>query len=239
MKRGTLTGIGLGPGDPELISLKGYKALQNADLVFYPVTSVRDGAVNSCAAAILEQLKMNLRSRPLLIPMTGKHREKYYSEAYRQIKEEIDRGMNVAVVCEGDLLFYSTFGYFLKPAKADGIDCRLIPGIPAFIAAGSWGDQPVVDGNTGLQVIAKPVSFEQLQQALEQKMTLVVMKMSVLDGWYGFLKGVNRSFLYAERVGTADQFIATCAEELRERKIPYFSLILFYETGRESHSGTS
>lgn len=229
MKRGTLTGIGLGPGDPELISLKGYKALQNADLVFYPATSVKDGAVNSYSAAILDRLPVTPRSRPLLIPMTGKQREKRYREAYRQIRDEIDRGMNVAVVSEGDLLFYSTFSHLLKLAKADGVVCTLIPGVPAFVAAGSLGYLPIADGNTGLQVIAKPESFEQLQQALEQKMTLVVMKMSVLDGWYDFLKSVNRSFLYAEQVGSLNQFVTTSAGDLRFRKVPYFSLIIFYE----------
>jgi hypothetical protein len=50
----------------------------------------------------------------------------------------------------------------------------------------------------------------------------------MLDGWYDFLKGVNRSFIYAERVGTPHQFVTASADELRFRGIPYFSLIIFY-----------
>ncbi len=228
MNKGKFIGVGLGPGDPELITMKGYRALQAADIIFYPVTALEGGTENSWSAVILDKLELNKPCKPLLIPMKGRQREKYYSEAFIQIKATLEEGKNVAMVSEGDLLFYSTFGYIFKMAREEGISCQLIPGIPAFIAAGALGNQPLAERDQGLEVIARPESFEAMAEALNRRSTLVIMKISVLDGWHSFLKTCGRPFLYAERVGTEDEFFTTDAEELEFRRIPYFSLLIIY-----------
>ncbi len=225
-----LTGIGLGPGDPELITLKAMKALNEADLVFYPASSVKKEKIQSFSLKILEQLEIKAECRPLEIPMTGKNREQRYSEAYQQVKAEMVKEKNVVVVNEGDVLFYSTFGYLFKLAKDDGVDCHVIPGIPAFIAAGATGDQPLVEGNAGFNLIARPQSFGQIEEKLdaEPEATLAVMKMKVLDGWYDFLNKINRPFLYVEKAGTLEEFVTSAVEELKNREVPYFSVIVIY-----------
>ena len=226
MNQGTLTGVSLGPGDPELITVKGLGRLQNADIILFPATD--RSHQKSFSRKVLEHLKIETERRPLLIPMTGKNRSVHYEEAWQQVKEQMSQGKNVVVASEGDALFYSTFGYLLKRARAEAVQVEVIPGIPAFIAAGAQGDWPIVDGQTGVEVMARPESFEQLNQALTEPKTLVVMKMSVLKGWTPFLKQCRRSFLYVESLGTTDQFVATTAREIENREIPYFSLIIFY-----------
>lgn len=228
MNKGKFTGVGLGPGDPELITVKGYRALQIADRIFYPVTALEGGTENSWSAVILDKLGINKPCKPLLIQMKGRQREKYYREAFIQIKTAIEEGKNVVMVSEGDLFFYSTFGYIFKMAREEGIPCQLIPGIPAFIAAGALGNHPLAEKNIGIAVMAKPESFAAVEEALTKRSTLVIMKISVLDGWYSFLKTCRRPFLYAERVGTTDEFFTTDAEELEFRRIPYFSLLIIY-----------
>nr|WP_321357615.1 precorrin-2 C(20)-methyltransferase [uncultured Draconibacterium sp.] len=228
-KQGKLTGIGLGPGDPELITVKGLKALQAADMVFYPATNISEGGQVSFSARILDDLNLNVPCEPLLIPMSGKNREQNYSKAFEIIEQAYNSGKNVVVVSEGDLLFYSTFGYLLEIANKKGIECELIPGIPAFIAAGSEGQQAIVEGNQQFTVIARPKSFDEIKAALIDNSTLVVMKMSVLDNWHSFLKECHRPFFYIERVGTAQQFSTSDYKDLEFRRIPYFSLILFYD----------
>lgn len=231
MKQPILTGVGLGPGDPEMITLKALNALNSADIIFYPATYSKDGEVQSWSLKILEQLDITTGCRPLVIPMTDKDREVNYQKAYGLIREELDKGKSVAVVNEGDVLFYSTFGYLLKLAKADGIQCEVISGVAAFIAAGSTGQNPIVEGNSGFNLIARPKSFGQIAELLQSRPgdILVVMKMKVLDGWYDFLKQCSRPFLYVEKAGTHEQFATSDAEELKEREIPYFSLIIFYK----------
>ncbi len=230
VKQPTLTGVGLGPGDPEMITLKALRALNSADIIFYPATYSDDGQVQSWSLKILEQLEISTGCRPLVIPMTDKNREVNYQKAYGAIREELDKGKKVVVVNEGDVLFYSTFGYLLKLAKADGIQCEVISGVPAFIAAGSTGQCPIVEGSSGFNLIARPKSFEQITEMLQSGPgdTLVVMKMKVIHDWYGFLKQNQCRFLYVEKAGTPEQFATSDAEELREREIPYFSLIIFY-----------
>ena len=228
MNKGTFTGIGLGPGDPELITIKGYKALQAADIIFYPVTHSEGGQHRSFSVNILDGLGINKPCKPLLFPMKGKGTQTFYKEAFLTIKNEYEDGKNVVLVSEGDLFFYSTFGYVFKLAKEEQMPCRLIPGIPAFIAASALGDQPLVEKTTGLEVMAKPESFEAVSAALKRHSTLVVMKISVLDGWHSFLKNCGRSFLYAERVGTGNEFFTSDADELEFRRIPYFSLLIIY-----------
>ncbi len=224
IKTGKITGVGLGPGDPELITLKGYKALRAADVVFYP-----DTGKGSFSVRILDGLNLDMHCEPLFIPMSGKNREKNYRTAFEVIEKAYKEGKNVVVVSEGDLLFYSTFGYLLKIAREKGIDCELIPGIPAFVAAGSQGQQAIVEGSQRFSVIARPESFTQIEEALKENSTLVVMKMSVLDHWFDFLKNCQRPFFYIERVGTEQQYATSDYNDLEFRRIPYFSIILFYD----------
>ncbi len=221
-----MSGVSLGPGDPELITLKGLEKLRNADMILYPATDRAQS--KSFSRKVLDQLDINTEKQPLLIPMTGKDRTLHYDRAWQQVKDEMQKGKHVAVVSEGDALFYSTFGYLLNRARQEGIHVDVVPGVPAFIAAGACGDMPVVDGQNGVEVMARPDSFEQLGRALEEPKTLVVMKMLVLDGWTAFLKQCRRPFIYVERLGTPDQFVATTADEIENREIPYFSLIIFY-----------
>ncbi len=228
MNKGTFTGVGLGPGEPELITLKGFRALQAADIIFYPVSSLENGQHRSFSVNILDGLEINKPCEPLLFPMKGKGTQKFYKEAFLRIKGEYENGKNVVLVSEGDLFFYSTFGYIFKLAKEAKIPCRLVPGIPAFIAASALGDQPLVEKTTGLEVMAKPESFYAVLEALERQSTLVIMKMSVLNGWHLFLKKCGRPFLYAERVGSDNEFFTSNADELEFRKIPYFSLLIIY-----------
>lgn len=227
MKKATFTGVGLGPGDPELITLKGYNALKEADIIFYPMTQSENGQ-QSFSLQILDKLEIGKPCEPLQFTMNGKDAQKYYQEAFERIKEEYASGKNVVLVSEGDLFFYSTFGYIFKLAKKDDIPCQLIPGIPAFIAASTLGGQPLVEKTTGLEVIAKPRNFSSITEALSRKSTVVIMKINVLKDWHVFLKECGHSFLYVERVGTPNEYSTTNVDDLVSRKTPYFSLLIIY-----------
>jgi precorrin-2/cobalt-factor-2 C20-methyltransferase len=227
-----ITGVGLGPGDPELITIKGLKALQQADVIFYPATSVNGGQITSYSKTIIDHFPLKAKCKPMLFPMKSKNRFDYYQIAYNSIREDVLQGLKVVIVSEGDLLFYSTFGYLLPMAKADSLICELIPGIPAFIHSASIGQIPLVEEQDDITVIAKPNSFEDVKKVIELHSTVVVMKMSILkDDWAKFVENCNRQFFYIEKAGTTEQFTATTAHELKDRVIPYFSLIIFTSKG--------
>ncbi len=233
MITGKLIGIGLGAGNPDLITVKALRALQQADIIFYPTADIQH-ADSSFSSKILKQLQVETPMQPFHIPMKSAQRMAYYQQAYHDIKAEVLGGKNVAVVSEGDLLFYSTFGYLLEMAKADALPLELISGIPAFIAASALSEQPIIEGDHSIQVIALPKSFQQITQALEHNATVVVMKIKVLKDWYHFLKTNSYSFFYAEKIGTSQQFITSSIEDLKDRQLPYFALLILKQNKDKS-----
>lgn len=132
--------VSLGPGEPDLITLKGLKALQNADCIFCPETRTIRGQIFSRAAGILHALDIpDTTLSRFALPMS-KNREqafaaydKVYSEASLLHKEN----KKVCIVAEGDAGFYSSIHYIFEKLQADNIPVQHIAGIPAFIAAGA------------------------------------------------------------------------------------------------------
>ena len=132
--------ISLGPGDPELITLKGWKALQAADIVFCPETEGRNGERTSRAANIVRWLGVgDDHIRRFLLPMS-KRREaalQAYDGVYAEARALQDVGLHVCIVAEGDAGFYSSVHYVFERLRADGRAAEHVAGIPAFIAAGA------------------------------------------------------------------------------------------------------
>ncbi len=221
------TGVALGPGDPELITVKGLKALQNADVIYYAASKIDKNGIQSFSKNILDSYQLNAPCRPLHFPMTGKNRAVFYQQAYEKLKRDAQEGLKVVMVTEGDLGFYSTFGYIMKLAKKDEIAVNAIPGVPAFIAGGAQSGFPIVEGDRHFTTLALPKTFEDIKSRLNEKQALVVMKMKVLNGWFEFLSSVEREFIYVEKTGTVDEFITSDVADLKDRSIPYFALIIF------------
>jgi precorrin-2/cobalt-factor-2 C20-methyltransferase len=216
-----IAAVGIGPGDSDLITVKGLRALEQADVVFYPSTGK-----GSFSKTIIDCYNLKGVLTPMQISMGNGKRTEEYDSAFRMILDEYKAGKKVAVVSEGDILFYSTFGYILEHIKENNIPHILIPGIPAFVLGASVMDSPLTEGDDTIEVIARPESFDQITQVCHSNNTVVVMKMNVLKGWPEYLQQKGFSFFYAEKLGTESQFTTTSIETLSSREIPYFSIII-------------
>lgn len=227
-----VTFVSLGPGDPELITLKGLKALQNADLIFCPSTPLPNGKTSSRAKDILLQLgidesKINLFN----VPMSKDRslaRESYNNVA-KQIAETYSKGKKVAVTAEGDAGFYSTIYYISENLQIDNIPTTRIAGVPAFIASGTLANLHIVKQEEELNVMPGIVTLEDLNSRLEKGNSIVVMKASqceaVIKEALNTFK--NAVFHYFENVGITDKEYYTSDKiEIENRKFPYFSLII-------------
>lgn len=219
--------VGIGPGNPDLITVKGLKALQQAQIIFYPATKISSTEEQSFSKKILQAYSLTATLQPLLLPMTGLNRSSNYAGAFKTIKTARESGKRVVVVSEGDSLFYSTTGYIVEYAEKAAIPYEVIPGIPAFIAGASEMKKPLVSGTQSFMIIAAPESFGQLQHHIDKTDVLVVMKPSTLKGWDSFLPICGKKFFYAEKIGTADQFLCNSISDLKGRKIPYFAIFIF------------
>lgn len=227
-KQGHITAIGLGPGDTELLTIKGYKALKKADVIYYPASSVKDDSITSFSMQILDGLDINTPVKAMHLPMNSKERMQFYQQAYDQIKKDYLDGMDVAIVSEGDALFYSTFGYLLRFIQKDNLGHSIIPGIPAFIAAGTLGERPIIEGNGSIKIITSPDNFDEIKTIMKDTCTLALMKLSKIKNWDSFFEELTMPFLYAERAGTEKQFFTSNSKDIIGRRIPYFSTLIIY-----------
>lgn len=223
-----LTAVGLGPGDAELITVKGLKRLQRAEVIFYPSTNDSDGKKKSFSLKILEQYRLKAQLIPLFIPMSGDNQYHNYKKAFEHVKSVVESEKEAAIVNEGDLLFYSTFGYILPFFKQVGLPVEIIPGIPAFIDAASKSQTALIEKQQKLTVVPGTSSFQEVKKALQDNEAVVVMKMSTLDQWHRFIDENDYHFFYVEKLGTSEQYCTSELDDLKNRIHPYFSLIILY-----------
>lgn len=229
--KGKITGVSLGPGEPELITLKALRALEAADVIYCPATGMPDGKEKSRAMDILKQLPVDgMKIRTFRLPMS-KNREEALA-AYDAVCEEITRfaeeGKNVAVTAEGDACFYSSANYMYAKLRNLGYPVEMVAGVPAFIASGASVGLHIVEGRERLLVIPGDVVVEELLEVVVAKRTLVVMKVPLGEA-------VLRPFLarhpeltyhYFEQVGTPSEFYTSDVQTILERTFTYFSLLV-------------
>jgi len=230
MERNKIFGIALGPGDPDLITVKALNCLKEMDVIYYPGTMTPKGEKTSFSKKILDNYCLDenkLKGIFISMSMDRTATEFLYDACYREIRCQHFSGKKIAIVSEGDLSFFSTFSYFIEKFKADNVDFEMIPGVPAFILAGSVAKIPLVLQQDKLMVVPAPTSKEEVLDALNMAESVVVMKLTTLkDDFMPLLEEVKGRFVYCEKLGTDEQFVSTDIEEVKQRKNPYFSLLV-------------
>jgi precorrin-2/cobalt-factor-2 C20-methyltransferase len=230
MNQGTIYGVALGPGDPELITIKALKTLQKADVIYYPETTNGKGMKSSMAMRVLGALEVDSsKFRPVEVAM--KYDRSEVNETYSQLAADCIRqaeaGAIVAVVSEGDIAFYSTFAYLIEDFKKAKVNYEMIPGVPAFILGGSLAGESICKQTDKVLVVPEVKDEKQLSEYVSANETVVIMKVSKLKDWIaGFLQKHQLDFFYGEYMGTDKQFTTRDVSVLTERRIPYFSIII-------------
>ena len=238
--KGKVFGVALGPGDPDLITVKALKCLNQSEKIYYPATQTSKGSQDSFSLVILKQLDIDEdKLIPITVPMSNdrSHAEKAYATLFLDVQEDVSQGKKVSVVSEGDISFFSTFAYLLDDFKRNKINFEMIPGVPAFILGGSVGQLPICTQNDKLLVVPDVENEEELQKLLKQNQTVVLMKISKVRDWIKeFIQNQDPTFFYGEYLGTEKQFSCTDLASLSERRIPYFAIIIFYGNSRPDKS---
>ncbi|WP_320019028.1 precorrin-2 C(20)-methyltransferase [Labilibaculum manganireducens] len=231
-ERGKVFGVALGPGDPELITVKALNCLKKSEKIYYPATQSSKGNQDSFSLVILKQLDVEENKFvPITVPMSKDRSaaEKAYADLFRKVQKDVKEGKQVAVVSEGDISFFSTFSYLLEDFRKNSVDFEMIPGVPAFILGGSAGKLALATQNDKLLIAPDIENEEELKSLLEQNQTVVLMKLSMVRDWIKvFIQNSDLKFFYGEYLGTQKQFTCTDMESLKDRKIPYFAILIFY-----------
>jgi precorrin-2/cobalt-factor-2 C20-methyltransferase len=173
---GIFYGVGVGPGDPELITVKALKILNRCDVFAFPQS--RDGAKTTAfdiaKAAAPEITRKELL--PLFLPMSRDPQtlRAHHQKAAGDVIAYLERGKNVAFLTLGDASIYSTFGYLRPYVRAAGCAVETIPGVPSFCAAAAVLGEDLAIGSEALHII--PVSGPGPGEALNLSGTKVLMK---------------------------------------------------------------
>lgn len=236
MMEGKIYGVSLGPGDADLITLKGLKILQQADKIYYPGSLFKDGRKASYSLSILEHYHLdNEKLEGFYLKMDLKRAEAkvIYETTFQKILTDYKKGLSVAIVSEGDISTYSSFSYLLEKMKAHDLTIQLIPGITSYLHLASESKMPLCLQNEKVAIIPRIQSKEELQEAIHNFDTVVLMKIkSVIDIITSAIDTQKHSITYAERLGTNKQFITNNWVTADQRETPYFSLIIIKKTNK-------
>lgn len=177
MSRGKLYGIGVGPGDPELLTLKALRYIKESDVVAVP----GDNPKETVAYKIVEGAYKELGKKALIgveMPMIKDEAEldKAHGCAAQKIEKLLDEGKNVAFLTLGDVCVYSTYLYVHKRVLRDGYDAEIISGIPSFCATAARLNISLVERDEVLHIIPGTYKADSMDEVLKLSGTKVLMK---------------------------------------------------------------
>jgi precorrin-2/cobalt-factor-2 C20-methyltransferase len=233
-----LIAVGVGPGDPELITLKGLRAIQSADVIFTPLSREGDASIAlQIATPWIDQERQRLVSLPLPMTRDAGQLRPAWQAAAATIQQELTGSQRGVYLLLGDPLLYGTFSYLWRELHtAANITVKIIPGITSFAAAAAAGGVPLTMADERLIVL--PASYETdtltLQRLLTDFSTVVLMKAgTALPTIVTALQQLNLldQALYAERVGLEGEFITRDLRTLDLQHRPYLSLVIVRRGG--------
>lgn len=227
-----LFAIGVGPGDPELLTRKAERILRSVPVIFAPTGAADAGSV---ALAIVEPFFDRSRQEVLtrVFPMKKDEAEllPFWEETAAEVAQRVRAGQDVAFITIGDPLLYSTFLYLYRIFREQYPEIRIefVPGITSVGAAAAAAGVPLGISADRLAILPATYEEAQLRQTLLDFDTVVLMKVSrVFDRVYALLceLGLEQSGVFVRRVGTNEQEVVTDLALMVGKKLDYLSLVI-------------
>jgi precorrin-2 C(20)-methyltransferase len=231
---GTVFGVGVGPGDPELVTVKAARLLGKARTVAY---FSKRGKTSNALLAAEPHLHPEAERLPLIYPYTTEIAasdpryvaalESFYAQAASEIIEQVRRGRDVVVLCEGDPLFYGSYLH-LHQRLSDEHRCVVIPGITSFAGCAARAGIPLVHTDRVFSIVPGTLPEAELEARVKTGDPMAIIK---LGRNFGKVKAVleragrANGATYVERGTTASERIVPLHEQAGDTSI-YFSLIL-------------
>jgi precorrin-2/cobalt-factor-2 C20-methyltransferase len=231
---GRLIGVGVGPGDPELLTLKAMRVLAEADVVAH---FAKAGNAGNARSTVNGHLRAGVEELALLYPVTTelpKHCEEYgkaicafYDKSAAVVAGHLDAGRTVAILSEGDPLFYGSYMH-LHVRLAQRYHAEIVPGVTAMSGCWSLAGAPIAQGDDVFVVLPATLSETELERRFADADAAVVMKLGRhLEKVRRVLNRTGRlsQAIYVER-GTTSEAVTMPLADKRDEAAPYFSVIL-------------
>jgi precorrin-2/cobalt-factor-2 C20-methyltransferase len=222
---GTLYGVGLGPGAPDLITLRAARLIEGAAVIAYPALAGGESFARAIAADLIAPNAVEI---VMDVPMTTAREpaQKAYDKGAVAIAEALDRGHDVVCLCEGDPFFYGSFMYIFA-RLTDRYDVQVVPGVTSITACAARAGRPLVARNERLTVLPGPLPEDELRARIEGAESVAIMKVgrhlpkirAVIDAL-----GLTEFATYVERASLPQEVVLPLADA--PENAPYFSMIL-------------
>ncbi|GGO59213.1 precorrin-2/cobalt-factor-2 C20-methyltransferase [Roseovarius pacificus] len=222
---GVLYGVGLGPGDPDLMTLRAHRLISGAQVVAYPslaggasfARSIAAGAIPAGAREIVMDVPMTVERGPA---------QAAYDTGAAAIAAELEAGRDVVCLCEGDPFFYGSFMYLF--ARLSGrFRVEVVPGVTSITTCAARAGMPLAARNERLTVLPGPLPEPELRARIDGAESVAIMKvgrhLAKIRGVIEALGFTDRA-VYVERASLPDEVVCPLAEA--PEKAPYFSMIL-------------
>jgi precorrin-2/cobalt-factor-2 C20-methyltransferase len=222
---GVLYGVGVGPGAPDLMTLRAARLIETAHVIAYPTLAGADSFARSIAAGLIPSAA---REIIMDVPMTTDRApaQDAYDLGAAQIAAVLDQGQDVVCLCEGDPFFYGSFMY-MYARLSPYYRVEVVPGVTSVTACAAAAGMPLVARNERLTVLPGPLPEAELRDQIAGAESVVIMKVgrhlpkirAVIDRL-----GLTGNATYVERATLAQQVVLPLADA--PEVAPYFSMIL-------------
>ncbi|MEK4339621.1 MULTISPECIES: precorrin-2 C(20)-methyltransferase [Brevibacillus] len=230
---GTLYGIGVGPGDPELITVKAFRLLQQSPVVAYPKKRMGSKSYAHQIAELYVKPSPDKEMLGLVFPMTKDKDilDREWNNTADIVWERLREGKDVAFVTEGDPLFYSTFIHMMRVMKEKYPEVPVVsvPGISSFLGAAARLNLPLADGDEQIGIIPATEDREAMRKAIEEHDCVIFLKVAkVLPMIIGLLKELDLvdHAAVATKVTSSEEMIWTNVRELERAELGYLTLMV-------------
>ena len=222
---GVLYGVGVGPGAPDLITLRAARLIAGAGVIAYPTLA---GAASFARAIAADLIAPDAREIVMDVPMSVQRApaQAAYDAGAAQIAAALDAGQDVVCLCEGDPFFYGSFMYLF--ARLSGrYRVEVVPGVTSITACAARAGKPLVARNERLTVLPGPLPEDELRARIDGAESVVIMKVGrhlpkiravIAD------LGLTEMAVYVERATLPDEVVLPLADA--PERAPYFSMIL-------------
>ncbi len=229
---GTLFGLGVGPGDPELITMKSLRLLRAVPVIAYPAPEQGDSLARGIVAPHLPGGQTEIAMR---MPMVASRfpAQEVYDRAAGEIGGHLAAGRDVAVLCEGDPFFYGSFMYLFERMAAD-FSVEVVPGVSSLTACAAALDAPLAARNDVLSVVPATLPADDIAARLNAADAVALIKVgrhfgklrSILD-----TLGLTAHARYVQHATMASQIVLPL-DSVTPEEVPYFSMILVHRRGQ-------
>lgn len=226
---GVFYGVGVGPGDPQLLTLKAVEVIKAADVIIAPKTEKKE---DSTALSIARPyLKEDVEILKLVFPMINDSERLAlaWQDNKDAILEQLNAGKKVVFLTLGDPMFFSTYMYVYRLLKDCGHQIETIPGVPAFCAMGSQLGLPLAEGNDVMCIVPATMDEAALDKILETADNVVLMKVykNFAKIREGLAKhGFGDNAVMVSKCGLPDEVVSYDLASVDESSVNYLSTIL-------------